>query len=452
VTKRDGLTQTWASFDLPTTLQATAGGTTYQSTFAYGPDHQRWRQIATYANGTETTHYVGGLLEKVHATSTGKTYWRHYVNTPTGLTAVISRNSDNSEWTTFALSDHLGSSDALLDTDGALLTRLSFDAFGARRGSDWTTTTPPDWGVIADTTRRGFTFHEMLDNIGLVHMNGRVYDPIIGRFMSVDPVVGSLADSQSVNPYAYVGNRPLTYIDPSGFNADDPDGGPDQPQCGIECNPDGPVASWDWWDDLFDSVGDALDGVDDFFEDLFGLNDPPPPPPATTLPGTSGQNGVNVCDGGLSAGPCAGSTLGADERVDFSVVVPDYYGLGKTELSSAVVDIIRQSQLLKRNEDRVRRLENAEEDLQGALEDLGATDDEISQVLEEIRIVQEALEEIRIADPEVDDRLFEEETCIGCTPRAPEPDLLLDIERIDPARIRRDRLGAKYECQERERC
>jgi hypothetical protein len=49
-------------------------------------------------------------------------------------------------------------------------------------------------------------------------MNGRVYDPTIGRFISVDPLISNLNDSQSVNPYAYVGNRPLNHTDPTGLN------------------------------------------------------------------------------------------------------------------------------------------------------------------------------------------------------------------------------------------
>ena len=57
---RGGLAQQWASFNLPTIVRK-AG---YQAQFAYGPDHERWRQVASYSNGTETTHYVGGLLEK----------------------------------------------------------------------------------------------------------------------------------------------------------------------------------------------------------------------------------------------------------------------------------------------------------------------------------------------------------------------------------------------------
>jgi RHS repeat-associated protein len=313
VQTRNGLTQTWTAFDLPATLQANIGGTTYSSQFSYGPDHQRWRQIATYLNGTETTHYVGGLLEKANAQ--GVTMWRHYVPTPTGLTIIVSRNSDHSKTTTYALSDHLGSSDVLLDNNGDYVTRVSFDVFGKRRGSDWNPSTPPDWPGIAETTRRGFTFHEMLDNIDLVHMNGRVYDPTIGRFMSVDPIIGNLTDSQSVNPYAYVGNRPLNYIDPSGFDADDPGGGDiPLPGCGSYCDPngnDGSPGTWDWWGDVFDDVGDVLGSIGHFFGDLFGLGSgPPPPPPAISLPGVSSQNGVNMCDGGLSSGACGGSALG----------------------------------------------------------------------------------------------------------------------------------------------
>lgn len=67
------------------------------------------------------------------------------------------------------------------------------------------------------TTRRGFTGHEHLDNLSLIHMNGRVYDPKIGRFLSGDPVIGDLGSPQSLNPYSYVGNNPLSATDPTGF-------------------------------------------------------------------------------------------------------------------------------------------------------------------------------------------------------------------------------------------
>ncbi|MDP3327706.1 RHS repeat-associated core domain-containing protein, partial [Parvibaculum sp.] len=57
----------------------------------------------------------------------------------------------------------------------------------------------------------------MIDDVGLVNMNGRIYDPEIGRFMSADPIVQDPTDTQSLNRYTYVGNNPLSYTDPTGY-------------------------------------------------------------------------------------------------------------------------------------------------------------------------------------------------------------------------------------------
>ncbi len=64
-----------------------------------------------------------------------------------------------------------------------------------------------------------FTDHEHLDDIELIHMNGRVYDYNLGRFMSVDPVIQSPTNSQSINPYSYIMNSPLAGTDPTGYSA-----------------------------------------------------------------------------------------------------------------------------------------------------------------------------------------------------------------------------------------
>jgi RHS repeat-associated protein len=72
--------------------------------------------------------------------------------------------------------------------------------------------------VVKAVTHIGFTGQEMLDNIDLVHMNGRVYDPLTGRFISADPFVQESLNSQSLNRYSYVANNPLSLIDPSGFS------------------------------------------------------------------------------------------------------------------------------------------------------------------------------------------------------------------------------------------
>jgi RHS repeat-associated protein len=58
----------------------------------------------------------------------------------------------------------------------------------------------------------------MLEEMGIVHMNGRLYDPRLARVMSADPIVQAPAMSQSYNRYSYVMNGPLSLTDPSGFS------------------------------------------------------------------------------------------------------------------------------------------------------------------------------------------------------------------------------------------
>ena len=66
-------------------------------------------------------------------------------------------------------------------------------------------------------TTRGFTGHEQLDDVDLVHMNGRVYDPLLARFGTPDPMTENPFSTQGWNRYAYVGNSPLNFTDPSGY-------------------------------------------------------------------------------------------------------------------------------------------------------------------------------------------------------------------------------------------
>jgi hypothetical protein len=54
--------------------------------------------------------------------------------------------------------------------------------------------------------------------MGIIHMNGRVYDPLTGRFMSADPFIQAPGNLQSYNRYAYVMNNPLNLTDPSGYS------------------------------------------------------------------------------------------------------------------------------------------------------------------------------------------------------------------------------------------
>lgn len=75
----------------------------------------------------------------------------------------------------------------------------------------------PNDTLTASTTKRGYTMHEHMDEMGVINMNGRVYDPLIGRFLTADPHIQAPDDLQSFNRYSYVKNNPLAYTDPSGY-------------------------------------------------------------------------------------------------------------------------------------------------------------------------------------------------------------------------------------------
>jgi RHS repeat-associated protein len=112
--------------------------------------------------------------------------------------------------------DHLGSVTAITDETGLVVERLAYDAWGKRRFTNGTADVNDT--VVGLTTDRGYTEHEELDELGIIHMNGRIYDPYIGRFMSADPTIQAPYELQSHNRYAYVMNNPLLYTDPSGYS------------------------------------------------------------------------------------------------------------------------------------------------------------------------------------------------------------------------------------------
>ena len=92
------------------------------------------------------------------------------------------------------------------DATGNVIDRFSFDAWGKRRDVTWAAFFPTAPASLwqNQTVTRGFTGHEQLDPIGLVHMNGRVYDPELGRFLSADAFIEDPSDLQSLNVYSYV--------------------------------------------------------------------------------------------------------------------------------------------------------------------------------------------------------------------------------------------------------
>ncbi|MGD9583590.1 MAG: RHS repeat-associated core domain-containing protein [Lysobacterales bacterium] len=94
---------------------------------------------------------------------------------------------------------------------------MSFDAHGNRRDADTWSDAALAPGVPANTTR-GFTGHEHIDAANIVHMNGRLYDPALGRMLSADPIVQELFNAQNLNRYTYALNNPLSFTDPTGLS------------------------------------------------------------------------------------------------------------------------------------------------------------------------------------------------------------------------------------------
>jgi RHS repeat-associated protein len=97
-----------------------------------------------------------------------------------------------------------------------LILRGSYDNWGKQRfpsGADDTANTL--WSQNAEV--RGFLGQEQVAQIGLINLNARMYDPWLGRFLQVDPIIGSIYNLQGLNPYSYVMNNPLTDSDPFGL-------------------------------------------------------------------------------------------------------------------------------------------------------------------------------------------------------------------------------------------
>ena len=196
------------------------GGTSY-SDFWYGAGRERIRQVAQKsATTSEATTYVGGLYEKFTRTVSGSptTEYVHYIRGGDQAIAVVKRISGALQ-TRYLHRDHLGSVVALTDTTGAVIERYSYDAWGKRRDpATWVTPAAGTFSFDPSYTDRGYTGHEHIDHLGLVNMNGRVYDPEIGKFLSADPTTQYPESTQGWNRYSYCGNNPLSYTDPSGFS------------------------------------------------------------------------------------------------------------------------------------------------------------------------------------------------------------------------------------------
>jgi RHS repeat-associated protein len=181
----------------------------FELNYTYSSDYQRIKSELKNNNVVTNTRYYFGDYEK--DITAGTTRHIHYISAGQGLVAIVVREGATDSYF-FTYTDYLGSILTVTDDAGAIVAEQSFDAWGRKRNpTNWTYTAIP---AVPVWLYRGYTGHEHLPQFGLINMNGRMYDPVVGRMLSVDNYVHG--GTQGFNRYSYAMNNPLKYTDPSG--------------------------------------------------------------------------------------------------------------------------------------------------------------------------------------------------------------------------------------------
>lgn len=179
----------------------------------YGPEYSRVKSdLIENGSLVEKKLYLGDLeiLEK-----NGRRYFIHYISSPAGLVSMAVKTDNNPVELFYTYTDHLGSILTITDDQGQIISRQSFDAWGQYRD--------PFSGQVAGFKPknpvwlyRGYCGHEHLPQFGLINMNARMYDPMLGKMLGPDNYISDPSSTQAYNRYAYALNNPVSYVDPDG--------------------------------------------------------------------------------------------------------------------------------------------------------------------------------------------------------------------------------------------
>lgn len=179
-------------------------------TIVYNGENNRIKSQYKENNATVFTKYYCGPYEEIQK---GSTIRKNYYIYAGGEIASVYTEGASDVGMYYFHNDHLGSPWLITNASGNEVQRLNFNAWGRRRDA-------LNWDNYANLPEmkfdRGFTGHEHLEMFGLINMNARLYDPVLGRFLSPDPIVQVPDFTQSFNGYAYAMNNPLSYKDPNG--------------------------------------------------------------------------------------------------------------------------------------------------------------------------------------------------------------------------------------------
>jgi len=180
--------------------------------FWYGPKGEKYRRAVSGVTN-ETTFYIGSV--EVIQSSVGTTVFKRNIGGVAVQTISALAGTTLNET---VVQDHLGSVVSLYSNATEPLpaaNQMDYGPFGTRR----LVSNPEQYGpgLVVTATDKGFTGHAMLDQLGVIHMGGRIYDPLQMRFMQADPFVQDPLSAQSYNRYLYLWNNPLNGTDPTGY-------------------------------------------------------------------------------------------------------------------------------------------------------------------------------------------------------------------------------------------
>ncbi len=145
----------------------------YTLTFTYGPDEQRWKTVLQSSGNTVRTTLYADSYERI--TENGQS--RHFYYLDGGVIYVLNDGASVGSFY-YTFTDHLGSITRIYNKNGTKVFSAEYDAWGNQT-------------ITLDILdfHRGYTGHEMLPEFNLINMNGRLYDPVLGRFLSPDNYV-----------------------------------------------------------------------------------------------------------------------------------------------------------------------------------------------------------------------------------------------------------------------
>ncbi|MGW2657392.1 RHS repeat-associated core domain-containing protein [Streptomyces sp. NPDC001478] len=205
-------TLSWNSEGKLTSTTEPASGTkpALGTSYLYDADGQLLIRRAT--GDGDTVLYLGATEVRLTTKGTAKTitgtrYYSAADQTIAMRTATVGTAGSK---LTFLAADHHGTSSLAIDATTQAVTKRYTTPFGSPRG--------PAGAAWPDD--KSFLGKPADSSTGLVHVGARAYDPNVGQFISVDPIL-SLSDHQSLNGYTYSNNSPATYSDPSGLYLDD---------------------------------------------------------------------------------------------------------------------------------------------------------------------------------------------------------------------------------------